>query len=259
MLPQALIEKAIAKGTDAEYQAWVRQFPSCLSQTYSEFLHGEGRCEYSHVRRVSHGSGAAYKPEYSGVPLTHEEHQLQHQKGEQVFCSPEWFERQAMKYLTMWINGINPPEIEEYKSNWKKEYNIEYAGQLLAIQLLLQKHFSKKDAPHIKCTIQPATKKRSKKQNNAQWSVLYDNALEYYKNNMGDLALDTLKAIKFGVDKNFMHWMFKQLFLDGGSTAQLDTMESKEYAETIRHYFLHKYQHIIPEPDKYYNLYNNNI
>lgn len=247
MINLELLKAAKEKGIDAEYQAWVRLWPSCLSDAYSEVVNGVGKCEFAHVRRAEE-SGVAYKPEYSGVPLTHCEHAMQHQKGESVFCAPEWFDKQAAKYLTMWVNGVQPPEMEEQKSHWKKEYYIEYPGQIIALLLLLKKHFHRKDAPVVKCTLQRAVRRRSNQQNKAQWSVLYDNALEHYKTHPGDLALDALKAVRFGIDKEFMHWMFKQLFNNGQSTAKLSTVQSGEYAEKIRHHFLHEYQHVIPEP-----------
>lgn len=250
-----LLELAKAKGTDAEYQDWVRLWPSCLTGAYSEVVDGIGKCEFAHVRRAG-TSGTAYKPEYSGIPLTHKEHAMQHQRGESIFCAPEWYEKQAMKYLTMWINGVHPPIMEEQKAHWKREYIIEYPGQMIALWLLLQKHFDNEKAPLIKCTLQRATRRRSNKQNAAQWSVLYDNALDYYEKQPGSLARDSLQAIQFGIDKEFMHWVFKKLFNSGKSTAKLSTIESNEYAEKIRHHFLHEYQHKIPEPicdDEYLN------
>lgn len=247
MINPQLLKKAKSKGTDAEYQAWVRLWPSCLTKAYSEVVDGIGKCEFAHVRRAAE-AGTGYKPEYSGIPLTHAEHSITHQKGESVFCPPEWYEKQAAEYLTMWINGVRPPETNEQKKHFKQEYLIEHPGQMLALKMLLQKHFSRKDAPAIKCTLQRAVRRRSNKQNAAQWGCLYDAALEYYERNPTDLAIDCLKAIKFGTNKDFMHWMFKQLFNNGQSTAKLSTIESGEYAEKMRHYFLHEYQHEIPEP-----------
>ena len=243
---ESLIEKAIRRGSDNEYQKWVRLWPSCLSGAYSEVVEGVGKCEFAHVRRASN-SGTAYKPEYSGIPLTHDEHALQHQKGESVFCPPEWYEAQAQKYLTMWINGVMPPEMEEQKRNWKKEYILEHAGQILAIWLLLQKYYKNKNNPPIKMTIQRASKRRSNKQNSAQWGVIYDSVMEYYNQHPNHLAKDFLKSIQLGVDKDSVHAMFKRLFNKGKSTARFSTIEATDYFNRIREYFFEEYDYLISE------------
>ena len=91
-----LINKAKQKGSDEEYLEWIRKWPSALTGAYSEFVDGEGRCEAAHVRRAS-SSGVAIKPEYSAIPLTRQEHAMQHQKGESIFCPQEWYDQQAIK------------------------------------------------------------------------------------------------------------------------------------------------------------------
>ena len=91
-------------GSDADYQAWVREQASCVTgkRDWVESL-GAGRCEYAHVRRVAGGGGISIKPDYWGVPLTHDEHRLQHLKGEagmladygrRVDDAAAWFEFQ---------------------------------------------------------------------------------------------------------------------------------------------------------------------
>ncbi len=247
MINANLLQKAKTKGTDEEFRAWVRLWPSCLSGAYSEVVDGVGKCEAAHVRRAG-SSGIAYKGEYCCIPLTHDEHAMQHQKGESVFCAPEWYDNQAAKYLTMWINGNKPPRMEEQKTHWKKEYIIEYPGQMVVLWLLLKRHFGRKKAPAIKCTLQRAVRRRSNQQNKAQWGVLYGPALEYYKEHPGDLARDTLDAIKFNITEDFIHEIFKRKFNRGESTAKLSTVQSAEYAEKIRHHFLHGYGYEIPEP-----------
>lgn len=248
MINDFLLQKAEAKGTDADFLAWLRNFPSLLTDTYSEVVNGEGKCESAHIRRVSAGAGMGIKPDYCAVPLTSEEHKMQHQKGETVFCPTEWFEKHAARYLAMWINGVKPPQLQEQKAHWKKEYLIEYPGQLIALYLMLKKHFSHEGAPAVKCTLQRAVKQRSNQQNKAQWKVIYGQALDYYKQNPGDLAIDALKSLKFNIDAEFIHEMFKRLFNKGKSTANLSTIESKEYFERIREYFLHNYSFEIREP-----------
>lgn len=75
-----------ALGTDAQYQDWTRHQPCIITGDfdYVEVTSGGGlvpRCEYCHVRR-SGDAGTSIKPEYSGVPMKHAPHQLQHSGGE---------------------------------------------------------------------------------------------------------------------------------------------------------------------------------
>lgn len=97
--------------TDKDFQAWVRRQPSCISGCFSEWVDGEGRCEFAHVRRVARGSGVGIKPAFSGVPLTHAEHAMQHQHGEAYVLAANgivaddaaaWFEAKADEYWERW-------------------------------------------------------------------------------------------------------------------------------------------------------------
>lgn len=83
-------------GTDAEYQEFVRLMPSVVSGEYSEYVDGVGYCEYCHIRRAGH-SGTGYKGDFCGVPMTHAEHALQHQKGYSAVHPDgiDWFEKKA--------------------------------------------------------------------------------------------------------------------------------------------------------------------
>lgn len=114
MIPPLLLEKSQAKGSDEEYQAYVRTFPSVLSLRFSEFPYGEGRCEYSHEREVAAGSGIGIKPPYSGVPLTSLEHKMVHQHGESYFNPKEWWIEQRNTMLQNWVNNVKPISIEDY-------------------------------------------------------------------------------------------------------------------------------------------------
>lgn len=105
-----------AIGTDDEFRAWIQRQKSCIIGNYSEFVDGEGRCEAAHVRRSSE-SGTGYKAEYACVPLTHEEHQIQHNQGE-LAClrtigggqwlddpeqkAKEWFDKKRIEYVSQW-------------------------------------------------------------------------------------------------------------------------------------------------------------
>jgi len=105
MTREELIELAKAKGTDKAYRRWVNLQPSCISGKYSEWHDGIGYCEGAHVNRIKWGSGRGKKADYSAVPLTREEHRLQHQHGEEYFASKDWWEAQALKYLAMWVKS----------------------------------------------------------------------------------------------------------------------------------------------------------
>ena len=67
-------------GTDEDYQIWTRKRP-CIISDQNDWVDGEALCEYAHVRRADN-SGKGTKPPFSGVPMTHEMHKLQHDKGE---------------------------------------------------------------------------------------------------------------------------------------------------------------------------------
>lgn len=132
-------------GMDGDYQEWVRNQPSCVSgkQDWYRGRDGNvGKCEYAHVRRVANGAGTGIKPEYSGVPLTHHEHSLQHQQGEKALLeaygiqfddAQAWFDKQAVKYRTNWIKSViyeyfevsSLKEIEPSEfAEWSKEIGV---------------------------------------------------------------------------------------------------------------------------------------
>lgn len=105
--------------SDKKFLAYISTLPSCISGRFSQYLEsGEGRNIACHVRRASN-SGTGYKPEFSAVPMTDEEHQWQHRSGELsvilrfgqgrtgiLDCTVEgaknWFEEKAKLYLEMW-------------------------------------------------------------------------------------------------------------------------------------------------------------
>lgn len=90
-----------AIGTDEEFRAWIQRQPSAWSGEFD--YHEKGRnCEAAHVSRIEYGRGAAHKPEFSCIPLTHAEHMLHHAKGESALGGREWFERMRIKYVEAW-------------------------------------------------------------------------------------------------------------------------------------------------------------
>lgn len=101
-----------AVGTDEEYVEWVQKQKSCVSGRYSEYVNGVGHCEAAHVRRAAE-AGTGYKPLFAVIPLTHDEHALQHQEGEarvlevyKINCQPEyakeWFDKQRILHVQRW-------------------------------------------------------------------------------------------------------------------------------------------------------------
>lgn len=110
-------------GPDSDYHAWVQRQPSCISGDFGEYLAdgvhaSEGRNEAAHVRRAG-AAGTSYKPKYTQVPLTHEEHAFQHQHGEVALLAKhgivnlitddhpfihaqEWFDKQVFKHRHEW-------------------------------------------------------------------------------------------------------------------------------------------------------------
>ena len=104
-----------AIGTDKQFRAWIQMQPSALSSYFDETDKGP-RCEAAHVRRAGE-SGTGYKADYACIPLTHEEHEYQHQHGEKaafekympgellaksIDSEKAWFDRQRIFYVSKW-------------------------------------------------------------------------------------------------------------------------------------------------------------
>ena len=95
-------------GAPDEHLEWIQKQPSCISERFSEYVNGEGRCIAAHVRRAG-DAGIGYKPPYMAVPLTDEEHRQQHNHGESSLHrdmerseSTQWFTNKAMQYAEEW-------------------------------------------------------------------------------------------------------------------------------------------------------------
>lgn len=129
-------------GTDDEFRAWVRKQPSAITGKFSEYDNGEPVCEAAHVRRASH-SGTAYKGKFLCIPLSHMEHQRQHQHGEEDLLgvvkikyegtAKDWFWKQRCHYVQEWgkqrlkdefgashLSDISPRSIME----WAKLHDL---------------------------------------------------------------------------------------------------------------------------------------
>lgn len=259
MIDEKLLEKARLKGSEREYLDWLRLWPSCLTDTYSHWDNGIGYCEPSHVDMVELGKGIAHKAEYMATPLTHDEHAELHRSGMNKLATKEFFKEQAIDYLCRWINGVKPPEPEEQKNNWKKEYVIESASRLTGIYLLLKKFFSLRPNQAVKITIQRHVKRRSKQQNKAQWKVIYGHVQEFYEKNPEAFLRDALAWLQLALqrsqlNKDLVHELCKGLHNNGKSTASLSTMESSDYFKEIRSHLFNEYGYDFPEiinPNEY--------
>jgi hypothetical protein len=103
--------------TDKAFREWIRRQPSCISGRFSEWVNGEGRCVAAHVRRAKN-SGTGFKASFCCVPLTQEEHLLQHQKGEAACLArfhPSIGELPA-RTAAMWFDE----QVKKYESKWRK-------------------------------------------------------------------------------------------------------------------------------------------
>lgn len=107
-----------ALGSEADFELWLRGQVSAIDGDHDwDEQRGEPLCDPAHVRRTAEGSGTAEKPPYYAVPLTHEQHLMQHQHGEKAcldafktdrdFTPAEaraWFESKAEHYRNEWAS-----------------------------------------------------------------------------------------------------------------------------------------------------------
>lgn len=108
-------------GTDKMFLEWIRCQPSVVSGGFGKHNdRGEGRNEAAHVRRASN-SGVGMKPEYSAVPLTPEEHRLQHQKGYSALGhDKDWFVRKSVECLEKWCKELVRLEIDKDSTSFSE-------------------------------------------------------------------------------------------------------------------------------------------
>lgn len=84
-----------AIGSDADFLAWLREQPCCWCKAPAP-------SEAAHVRRISSGAGVGIKPEYSAIPMCHEHHRLQHEKGESFLAPQHTWDKARIRYLQDW-------------------------------------------------------------------------------------------------------------------------------------------------------------
>jgi len=85
-------------GTDKQYQAWCRTQPSAYS--------GDTRNIVFAHHRTAANAGTGFKPPFSGIPLTYEEHNLQHQIGAWSFMSRDRWDFLCQLHLEKWVNSM---------------------------------------------------------------------------------------------------------------------------------------------------------
>lgn len=246
MIPPELLAKAIKKGTDEQYQAYVRTLPSVLTNDYREWVHGEGRSVYAHIRSVADGAGTGIKPPYSGVPLTQQQHANTHQYGEKYYNPSEWWQRRKIRILTNWINNVSPPQLEEKRT--KATFTIESAEHMKAFQEMLVPYFANPKAKPVEITIQTG-KKRSNKQNSSLWGIIYSDIVAFYQKNPIALGNDVVRYVMLYKPKEtFIHELMKGLCNNNQSTASLKVAEHCNYFERVANWFMKHHNHEVKMP-----------
>lgn len=122
-----------AIGSDEQFRHWIQKKPSAYSGKYSEYVEGEGRCIAAHVRRANN-SGTSIKPPYACIPLTNDEHMLQHREGESALNPPEWFDKKRNEYVIAWAKETLLSQLGDYAGfrevpprvlrNWANKYDL---------------------------------------------------------------------------------------------------------------------------------------
>lgn len=246
MIPEQLLNKAIAKGSDNDFQAYVRLWPSVLTNDYKEWHNGEGRSVFAHHREVAAGAGIAHKPPYCGYPLTQEQHANTHQYGLNYYESEQWWQDKAIMMLVNWVNNVKPPMLPEKRT--KERYIIGAANHLNALKEMLAPYFMNPKAKPVEVIIQTG-KKRTAKQNSGMWGVIYDDIVDFYSDNPEALAKDVVEYVLLHKPSNdFVHEIMKGLCNDNQSTASLRVQEHCNYFDRVANRFQEKHQHEVKMP-----------
>lgn len=133
-------------------------------------------------------------------------------------------------------------------THWQKEFHITSLEQWRALSKRAEGYLMEGGKPFYIC-LREGSPKRSIKQNKYQWGVVYEYAVAYYKEHVGNMIRDILEAVEFKITKEFVHELFKVLFNYKESTAENSTVKEMKYLDKIRHHFWHKYQYDIPPPN----------
>lgn len=235
---ESLTKRAEGKAAESVYLSWLRRWPSALSGIYSHYDNGVGYCEAAHVRMVEFGAGTGIKPEYFAIPLTHEEHRIQHEKGYSELAPVDWWQDKAIEYLTMWLNGVEPPPQEDYSGHWKKTYLVTCPAFARVLYLMFSRFFRGENKA-LKVTIEPAKKQRSGQQNRLMWSDGFYNCLVKFYNENPDKFLELvmaaahMKAQAGKISKDDIHEACKWFYNGGESTARMNTQQFGDYLNEI--------------------------
>ncbi len=103
---EALVERAKAKAPERVYLDWLIIQPSALDGALGNWNMDLGRWENEPAHfRTAQNSGVGAKPPYQAIPLTSEQHKLQHSIGTFDFRPREWWEENVSKYLQRWLDS----------------------------------------------------------------------------------------------------------------------------------------------------------
>lgn len=91
---------------------------------------------------------------------------------------------------------------------------------------------------------------RSSPQLRYLWGVVYEHIMVFYRGNISALLKDVIIAFRVTDTKEFIHNMLKAWFNKGISTSKLNHKQMGEYIQSIRDYYYHAHQLLIPEPEK---------
>ena len=131
-------EVARVLGTDNQYIAWCKTQECCVTGS-RDYNDGAFAVDYAHVRRAG-AAGTGIKPPFSGVPLCHRIHDIQHRQGEQAALNAylfktndeehakRWFDERASWHLARWSkNQFLALQQQNYISNMPPSTIVEWA------------------------------------------------------------------------------------------------------------------------------------
>jgi len=241
MIPPALLEKAIAKGSDTDFQEYVKGFPCVFNDMYDRVHNGVPRSVYSHINRVSRGSGMGRKTPYSGIPTLHEVELYLHKHGE---CKNlrEHLDRESINMLVNWVNGKKPQEYELFKKRKGRTYEPDCPEMYDIISFGAKRRWKDGNKRLLRVQFSNANKQRTIKQNKSQW-FLYQQIQDHANKKpsiLGNLSLEYANHLVVNqLNKDMIlaiHEMLKTICNKGYSTTLLTTDTwGEEYAHEIIH------------------------